>query len=369
MWQNGFNNGLGNIMMLSDAKSRSITAENVYGEKGGGAKAEWKDEAPPGVLEIGQSWDGKTGQANCSRELGQGWKVRPCITLVPGKETTLMDVDGPGVIQHIWMTIDEKNFRNLILRFYWDDETTPSVEVPLGDFFCCGWKSWAKINSIPVNVNPSKSLHCFWPMPFRKHARVTIENRHTDLVWLFFYQIDYSLTEVPAEAAYFHAQFRRSNPLKQLEVHTILDGVKGRGHYAGTFMCWQNNSAGWWGEGEVKFYMDGDGEFPTICGTGTEDYFGGAWGFAENFSAPFMGKPFGPSDDKPGGRHTMYRWHIMDPVRFEKDLRVTIQALGWRDGGRYLSLQDDICSTAFWYQTLPSAPFPKLGSKDELEII
>jgi hypothetical protein len=193
-----------------------------------------------------------------------------------------------------------------------------------------------------------------------------------------YYQIDYTLTDVPNDAAYFHAQFRRSNPLPYKQVYTILDGVRGQGHYVGTYITWGVNNNGWWGEGEIKFFIDGDKEFPTICGTGTEDYFCGSYGFIrpgtkeyQEFTTPYTGIPL---IAKPAGtentqtRFTLYRWHIMDPIRFEKDLKVTIQALGWRSGGRYLPLQDDISSVAFWYQTEPHAPFPKLPDKDYLEM-
>jgi len=159
--------------------------------------------------------------------------------------------------------------------------------------------------------------------------------------------------------------------------HVIADGIKGKGQYVGTYMAWGVNNTGWWGEGEIKFFMDGDGEFPTICGTGTEDYFCGAYNFDVNgqyteFTTPYSGMP---RVIRPDGtyssqqRFSLYRWHVMDPIRFETDLKVTIQALGWRSGGRYLPLQDDISSVAFWYQTLPFAAFPKLPGKDELEIV
>jgi hypothetical protein len=154
-----------------------------------------------------------------------------------------------------------------------------------------------------------------------------------------------------------------------MDDYVILDGVKGKGQYAGTYMAWQQNNAGWWGEGEFKVFLDGDTDYPTICGTGTEDYFGGAWGFAANYSAPFLGYPAGGVDFKVGNRHGVYRFHIMDPIRFETDIRVTMQAIGWRSETRYLPLQDDIASVAYWYQTEPHAPFPALGNRDALEIV
>jgi len=227
-----------------------------------------------------------------------------------------------------------------------------------------------------VNVNPGSAFNCYWTMPFRKKAKVTIENL-VDKQITIYYQINYVLSEVPENAAYFHAQFRRVNPLEAKDVVTLVDGIKGKGQYVGTYMALEVFSPGWWGEGEIKFFMDGDKEFPTIAGTGTEDYFCGSYNFDRNgyyreFSTPYAGLvQVLPKDTKayiPGQRFGLYRWHITDPIRFEEDLKVTMQALGWQDGGRYLPLEDDISSTVFWYQTEPHAVFPKLPSKEELQI-
>ena len=194
-----------------------------------------------------------------------------------------------------------------------------------------------------------------------------------------YYQVNYSIGEINPQAGYFHAHFRRVNPLPYKTDYMILDGVRGKGRYVGTYMAWGANNSGWWGEGEIKFFLDGDKEFPTICGTGTEDYFCGSYNFEnketkqyEEFSTAYAGLP---QILRPNGvyrsqtRFGMYRWHITDPVRFDQDLRVTIQALGWRNDRRYLPLQDDISSVAYWYQTLPSEHFPKLPERDYLEII
>jgi hypothetical protein len=361
---NGLGMGLGSLSLLSRAKTRSISAENFDGSKGGGARA---------TTGIG---------ADSARELGVGWKVSPCITLEPLSTVTLAEIEGPGAIQHFWITVHPKVWRSLVLRMYWDGEETPSVETPLGDFFCNGWGERCNVNSLPVAVNPAGGFNSYWEMPFRKSARITIENLSDDSVEGFFYQFDYTLTEVPENAAYFHAQWRRSNPLGEVPEHTLLDGVKGYGHYVGTYIAWGSNNNAWWGEGEIKFYLDGDDEFPTICGTGTEDYFGGAWAFEQpqgqygTYSTAFLGLP---QVTKPDGlyrsqqRFGMYRWHIMDPIRFEEDLRVTIQALGWRSsqGGkpRYLPLRDDIASLSLWYQQEPHAPFPELPDRNGLEVI
>jgi hypothetical protein len=366
---NGLYTHLGNIMKLSDAETRSVTAENVYGEKGRGGMAEVSETPQPEVERIGQVWGGPNA---CARDLGQKWKVRPCISLPPASVTTLMDVEGPGCIQHVWITTgaDGNGYRDLVLRMYWDGEDASSVEVPLGDFFCNAAGYQANVTALPINVNPRNGMNCYFPMPFHRHARVTIENRHPDAARSgFYYAINYALTKVAEDDACFHARFRRTNPLPYGEDHVILDGVVGKGQYVGTYMAWQQNNQGWWGEGEFKAFVDGDGEFPTICGTGTEDYFGGAWGFGdETFSAPFLGYPAGGKATT-GNRHALYRFHVMDPIRFHSDLRVTMQAIGWRDGGRYLPLQDDIASVAYWYQSEPHVPLPTLGTRDELEVI
>lgn len=369
MDSNGLYPHLGSIMKMSNAKTRSITAENVYGEKGKGGMAEVSDDPQAEVIKIGQRWNGAN---RCARDLGKGWKVRPCITLDPASVTTLMDIDGPGCIQHIWITANCKGnwYRDLVLRMYWDKEKKPSVEVPLGDFFCNAAGYQANILALPINVNPRNGMNCYFPMPFRTHAKMTVENRNPEQEFGgFFYAINYALTDVADDDAYFHAQFRRSNPLEYKTDHVIVDGIKGKGQFVGCYMAWQQNNAGWWGEGEIKIFMDGDTDFPTICGTGTEDYFGGAWGFgSETFTAPFLGYPHG-GESKVGNRHGLYRFHIMDPVRFDEELKVTMQALGWRDGGRYLPLQDDISSIAYWYQREPHDAFPKLGARDYLEVI
>lgn len=360
---------LGTLPLLSKALSRSISPENFSGARGQG----------------GMATEG-TG-ARCARNLGRGWKISPSIEISPGERRVLGEIEGAGAIQQIWITVAGVNWRDLILRIFWDDQEIPSVEAPLGDFFACGWNQYCQISSLAVCVNPGRAFNCYWEMPFRKAARVELENRDPSDKVICYYQINYTLTDVPEDAAYFHAQFRRTNPLPYKQDYVIVDGVRGRGQYAGTYMAWGVNNSGWWGEGEIKFFMDGDRDFPTICGTGTEDYFCGAYNFDggvvdptmesayRTFTTPYSGLP---QVIKPDGvyrsqqRFGMYRWHITDPVRFESDLKVTIQALGWRTekkDRRYLPLQDDIASVAFWYQTLPTAPFPPLPDRDHLEII
>ena len=343
---------------LSRAQTRSISAENYTGAKG----------------KAGMAVEG-TGMGP-ARDLGQGWKISPSQIIKAGTTFTIADVQGPGAIQSIWMAGGWHSRFN-ILRFYWDGQERPSVECPLGDFFCNAYGRYVQLTSLAVCVNPgnNSALNCYWPMPFRKRCRITVENINVEDMNLF-YQVNYALGPVPEDAAYFHAQFRRVNPLPYKGVYTIVDGITGRGHYVGTYMTHGANSNGWWGEGEIKFYMDGDTDFPTLCGTGTEDYFCGAYNWDSGgqyipYCTPYAGmfqvlKPDGTYQSQ--HRQAMYRWHIPDPVRFERDLKVTIQALGWRSGGRYLPLQDDFSSVAYWYQTLPTAPFPQLPDKDYLEI-
>ena len=354
----GENANLSGLAMLSNAKSRSISAENFTGEKGKG----------------GMAVEG-TGQL-CARDLGQGWKISPSVAVQPGETFTLANIEGPGVIKHIWITDNCQFNRKLILRMYWDGADTPSVEAPLCDFFASAeYQKYAQLTSAMVCVNPRRGFNCYWEMPFYKNARITVENIHTEEV-IVYYQIDYLLDALPEGMGYFHAQFRRVNPLKYKEVYTILDGVKGKGKYVGTYMFWGVNNNGWWGEGEIKFYMDGDKEFPTICGTGTEDYFCGSYNFDiggayQEFCTPYAGLP---KIIRPDGlynantRFSMYRWHVCDPIYFQEDLKVTIQALGWRDDKRYLPLQDDISSVAYWYQDSICDSFPYFPVKDMLEI-
>lgn len=362
---NGIESNMQNIFRVSDAKSRSISPENFNGAKGGGAMA-------------------TTGTgANASRELGKGWKVSPSVVIKAHTTFTVAEIEGPGSIQHIWMT-PTGNWRFSIFRFYWDDETTPSVEVPVGDFFGMGWNKYAPLQSAAVCVNPGSAFNCYWPMPFRKKCRITMENID-DHDMVLYYQVDYLLTKVPDDAAYFHAQFRRVNPLPYKQNYVLVDSIQGKGQYVGTYMAYGSHKNGWWGEGEIKFYMDGDTEYPTICGTGTEDYFCGSYDFDTHttnaagvtesnytpYSNAYTGLPQvikGDGHYNVAQRFGLYRWHITDPIRFEKSLKVTIQDLGWRSEGRYLPLQDDIATTVFWYQQGPHGPFPKLPSKDELEI-
>jgi len=362
---NGLDMNMGSLSRLSDAQTRSISPENFTGEKGKGAMAD-------PVKQKGQR--NVANAANEARDLGQGWKVNPFIIVNPGETITIAEMAGPGAIQHIWMT-PTGNWQFTILRFYWDDEKEPSIEAPVGAFFGMGWNEYAHLNSLAMTVNPGSAFNSYWKMPFRKKCRITVQNINNEEPMRLYYQVDYTLTEIGEDEAYLHAQYRRSNPNKTSD-HVILDGVRGKGHYVGTYMGIGVNNNGWWGEGEIKFFMDGDKQFPTIAGTGTEDYFCGSYNFDRGgkyveFTTPYAGlhqviRPDGAY--KAQQRFGMYRWHILDPIRFEKDLKVTIQDLGWRHGGRYLPQQSDIITVAFWYQREPHARFPALPAKDVLEV-
>ncbi len=353
---------LRDLARLRDVETRSISPENFDGAKGGG----------------GRATEG-TGAA-CAVDLGQGWKVSPSVDIEAGAVFELAAIDGPAVITHIWLTTHRGNWRRLVLRAHWDGADEPAIEVPVGDFFGQGWCEFSQLSSVPIAANPHGGFNSYWVMPFGKSARLTLENLAPETVTVY-YQITFETGGSiggDLEGGYLHAQYHRSNPLPVATTHPIVDHVEGNGTYAGTYIAWGVNRPGWWGEGEIKFYMDGDDEFPTICGTGTEDYFGGAWNFDvpgngyTAYSTPFMGlhqilKPDGLYRSQQ--RFGMYRWHVLDPIHFHTDLRVDIQALGWKSGHRYEPLHDDIASTALFYLDRPSAATrPALPGADDLAV-
>ena len=215
---------MGNLANLSKSKTRSISPENLDGAKAGGARAE-----------IGEG-----SATEAAKHLGKGWKVNPYIHIKKGETATLADIKESGSIQHIWLT-PTGQWRNIILRIYWDDQEHPSVECPIGDFFANGWQDYTQVNSLAVNVNPASGLNCFWPMPFKKRCRMTLENRDIKNMCLY-YQITYTLGDIPDDVGYFHAYFNRSDPVLRGDVHTILKDVKGWGQYVGTYIAWHVNS-------------------------------------------------------------------------------------------------------------------------------
>lgn len=339
--------------------TRSLSAENPTGEPGKGAMA---TEGP---------------FSNAARELGRGWKVSPFLNIEPHTEAVLADIKGSGMIKHMWIVpLNREVIRSFILRCYWDGDTNPAVEVPLGDFFASSNLEYWQINSLLVCRNPKTGYNCYFEMPFRESCKITIENLNDDTKGLG-YQIDYEEKEIPEDALYFHAQFFRSNPVPYKEEYPILKSIQGKGCYIGTSMMYGITNNGWWGEGEIKFFIDGDKEFPTICGTGTEDYFGGSFNFDveghyADYSTPYSGFYSWKTDSLYNivKRFSMYRWHITDPIYFEKDLNVTIHILGWRSNDRYMPLQSaDVSSVAYFYLDATSTNRRELPDADGLEII
>lgn len=348
------------LTLKKDIRSFSVSPENITGAKGSGGMA---------TLEEGSA-------AHSARDLGQGWTVNPYIVLGAKQTAVLADIKGEGAIKHFWITDSASVGRQLLLRIYFDGQGSPAVNAPLSDFFAnADYNEYRQISSLAMCYNPRKGMNCYFEMPYFKGFRVEIENTgstHANI----YYQIDCEERKNPKESLFFHAQFRRVNPVPYKEVYTILDNVKGNGHYVGTYLHWGVKSNGWWGEGEIKFYIDGDKEFPSICGTGTEDYFCGAYNFDVNgryteFSTPYSGlSKVGFTDQTYHSQKyfDLYRWHITDPIYFKEDLRVTIQALGWRSEGRYLPLKDDISSVAYWYSDNLEDEYPPMPSADEREL-
>jgi hypothetical protein len=345
-------------------ESRSISAENPNGDKGGGSYAEIPADQK---------------NTHPSRDLGPGWKVKPCLILKKGETVEIANIKGSGEITHIWMGTDKCFLRDYILRFYWDGAEKPSVECPMGDFFFEGWNRPSLVNSKFVKVNPSRSLNCYWPMPFKKSARITVENRGEDDV-TFFYQINFSRKPIPKEALYFHAQFRRTNPLPYKENYVILDNVHGKGKYVGTYMCYAPHNTGWWGEGEVKVFLDGDDKaHPTLNGTGTEDYFLGAWNFEnpdtheyQDYSNDFAGFCVIKNRQQVFDnlvRFSMYRIHYYDAIYFHQDIRITMQSLGWKEGPKFHPQTDDISSVAYFYLDKPLDTESVLPSQEIAEVV
>jgi len=300
-----------------------------------------------------------------------------------GGTLTLVDEDGPGEITHIWMTIatrDRDHLKAIILRMYWDGESSPSVEAPLGDFFGLGLGSYHEYQSAPLAVGSIKALNSFFPMPFKKHARITATNESTIAVGAFYFNVDWRayLRPLLADTLYFHAQFRqaapnvgwtnqwtsngdpRVNDRKNLdsEGNYIFMEAQGKGHYVGVTLSVQQNQDGWWGEGDDMFFVDGETR-PSINGTGSEDYFLGAWDFGDRaFSYLLFGAPL-KGEEKAGSQSSVYRFHLDSPIPFTKSFRATIEH------GHANHRSDNFYSVAYWYQTEPHAPFPPMPPLQE----
>ncbi len=345
--------------------TRQISAENPTGEKGRACECIPDPDDPDLPFSSG------------SVHLGKGWKVRPFIRVKPGETVTLMDIVGSGSIREIFLTTDYHRLSELVLRFYWDGEDTPSVECPVGAFFAMGHdEAHHAVTSIPVQVVPRAGLNCYWRMPFHRGVRITLTHEGETDFGLLAYRILYKLHDVAPNGPRFHAQYRHAVTTRKKPLYVILDGVSGRGCYVGTYLAWTALQSGWWGEGEVKFYIDGDTEQPTMADNGTEDYFGGSFGFSpfntdecwdneQTFSGPYLGMPLAQLDSRRAPRrYSLYRWHMEDSIGFEKDLRVEVQTLSLRDK-RYRPLSEDIASVAYWYQQEPHTPFPSLPAVEE----
>lgn len=370
------------MFTIHQRQSRAITPENRTGKKAGGSRTELKDGSAK----------------HQTRFLGKHWKVNPWINIPSGKTEVLADFKGEGVINSIWLTLSTEFYRTAILEFYWDGADKPSVQVPIGDFFAqhgvkhpskSGWANGFDdyINSSMININPYNGLNCYWQMPFRKGFKVVLKNLSSKKIEIF-YQINYTLQSVPENAGYFHAQYRREKEVPFKTPYTLLDNVSGKGRLAGIFLlhghgkqvdAWYNDTTivkndTWWGEGEVKFYLDGDQEYPTINTTGEEDYFCGSWCYVKQ--NPEFGKSYNEFSSLYNGFYRVgklnlfgqYRWHVKDPIYFNKDLRITMQALGWYGSGTYVTQKDDISSVVFWYQDSIYTDFPECPTLEDLKM-
>jgi len=277
----------------------------------------------------------------------------------PGETRTIADINGPGNIAHIWITTFGPEgldlLRDVIVRMYWDGEKTPSVEAPLGEFFGLGHGRYYTYESAPLAIGNNKGLNCFFPMPFRKSAKITVENLGKSAISDFYYFVDYQIFKTPRkDLLYFHAQYRQAKPILTPENYTILD-ASGRGQYVGCFMYVRTNEPGWWGEGDDMIYIDGDKQ-PTLHGTGAEDYFCHSWGFAVNTYTMRFGAPLSQKDWREDGEYAVYRFHLEDAIAFAKSIKVTIEHAYGGTNDR----SDDYSSVAYWYQAEPHAAFPVL---------
>ena len=327
-----FKGGLGGIALAKHGRSRAINAENPHGEKGRGGMA--------------------------ASHLGPSRKGSPCLRdIEPGATVTLAEMEGPGEINHIWITVDNKTtdadcfvLRDLVIRMYWDDEEYPSVESPLGDFFCCGFGRECIVNSVPMAVVPSRGFNCYFPMPFKKKAKITLENQHANKIPAFFYQVDYCLyDELPEDITYFHAQWKRERLTEKQKDYTILDGVKGKGHYVGTIHQAQGLRPGMtlFFEGDDSTYVDNK---MRLHGTGSEDYYNGGWyalldRWDRGNSLPLHGCL---DYSLPMARTGGYRFFLADKMSYEKEIYH-----GMEHGEVKNNFPVDYTSVGFFYAAQP----------------
>ena len=352
-------------------------------------------DVPAGVETRWISFENPTGAKGEGGKAADGRKGSFYQPVKPGETKTLADIRGPGVIRRFWATVRgvPEILRGVVVRIYWDDQSTPSVEAPLQDFFGVPFARQVKFESALFSNPEGKSLNCVIPMPFHKRARVTIENQSPRECEAFAFDLDYTLGDrLPADLAYFHARYRRENPTTLKRDFEVLPRVSGKGRYLGANIGIRTigdyQAPIWFGEGEIKIYLDGDRDWPTLAGTGTEDLVGAAWGLAK-FSHLFQGSLLSEKED---GLWALYRYHVPDPVYFHKDIRVTLQQIAgaslkqlkerirpanypeltethqrfdpamYSDERKWLNFEvpQDVCATAYWYQTLPSPAFGPL---------
>lgn len=362
-------NGLGGLALPQEGKSMRETSTFRRGADG-----KYDPKARPlGNLEEQSNYD--------------NFRVQP------GQTHVLMDREGPGVITHIWITFlgpepqnwapkGSANHQEMLLRMYWDGSEKPAVEAPLGDFFANCFGRRDTVVSVPVIVEDADSYNCFWHMPFRKRAKIEIVNQSEKPINLLYYNIDWIKKDrLPAQTPYFHAQYRQEYPATQGKDYVVLD-TQGKGHVVGTVLAVRSRSPSWFGEGDEKIYIDGEKE-PSIWGTGTEDYFLSAWGLQKT-STPYFGVPYFDQWGIVGGHTSAYRWHISDPIVFQKSIKLTFEHFGWISADEnplnktnsWNERQDDISSVAYWYQNgpstftarAPSGPERKLPSLERVTV-
>ena len=315
-------------LLNTNLESRSISFENPTGARGEGGKT--------------------------ASKLGVGRKGSPFKIFEPGDMVQLCDITGPGTIRHIWMTTrrDPENLRSCIVRVYWDDQTYPSIECPVGDFMGFAHGKAMPYHTAVHSVGEKAGMNIWLPMPFSKRARITYTNEGTKKTGLY-YQIDYTLGEkYPADVGRLHVLFRRENPTTLAKDFELLPKRTGKGRFIGSMIGVRSLQEKWWGEGEMKVYLDGDTDFPTICGTGAEDYVGLSWGMQQT---PFFYNGCSFNQD---GYISMYRWHLPDPIFWNQECRITIQQIGYNKG--LVERQDDWSCASFWYEPIPSEPLPEM---------
>jgi hypothetical protein len=335
-------------------------------------------QAPAWAPDLTQQQTYTWHQASSSESTGANYDFR---TVNPGETVTVLDADGPGAVTHIWFTIgggEPYLLKRIVLRMYWDGEENPSVETPIGDFFGLGTGVYYTWQSEMLSVGNSRALNCFFPMPFRRHARITATNEGKMPVSNLYYNIDYRTQPrpLPADTLYFHAQYRQAQPNPgwtnqwygngdpAVNYRRNLTGkdnyvwfeAKGHGQYVGVTMSILQNQDGWWGEGDPMFFID-DATLP-VAGTGAEDYFLGAWGFGSPFSYQLYGAPQ-VGTEVAGGRSSVYRFHLDSPIPFTKYMKATIEH------GHANHRSDNYYSVAYWYQAEPHMPFPPLPAVDD----